>query len=192
MARTRAPSQTPRGDDYFREQEGQQARTSRAEWLADRLAAYRPHRSSKSLRLWQNCSRTAPARYSRSVLISLSQLDQAYRFLGHDRNIALLLGRGETSMPSADHLLDMVVTSAVILHNPPEVAERIRREVMRVSRRFAAHNEAGLSLSYIIPAYKTPPYFIEPGLTSPSHARDPDGSGPVGLHRCLLRIEPPA
>ena len=30
------------GDDYFREQEGQQARSLRAEWLAERLAAYRP------------------------------------------------------------------------------------------------------------------------------------------------------
>ena len=30
------------GDDYFREQEGQKARSLRAEWLADRLAVYRP------------------------------------------------------------------------------------------------------------------------------------------------------
>src|SRR5580692_5890098 len=30
------------GDDYFREQEGQEARSLRAEWIADRLAAYRP------------------------------------------------------------------------------------------------------------------------------------------------------
>ena len=32
-------------------------------------------------------------------------------------------------LPFADHSFDMVVTSAVILHNPPAIAERIRREV---------------------------------------------------------------
>ena len=30
------------GDDYFREQEGQPTRTERAEWLAGRIASYRP------------------------------------------------------------------------------------------------------------------------------------------------------
>src|SRR5271166_5205186 len=30
------------GDDYFREQEGQRARSLRAEWLAERLAVYQP------------------------------------------------------------------------------------------------------------------------------------------------------
>jgi hypothetical protein len=30
------------GPDYFREQEGQLARSLRAEWLADRIAAYQP------------------------------------------------------------------------------------------------------------------------------------------------------
>src|SRR5262249_33528496 len=30
------------GDDYFREQEGQAARTQRSEWLASRIASYRP------------------------------------------------------------------------------------------------------------------------------------------------------
>ncbi len=35
----------------------------------------------------------------------------------------------------------MVVTSAVILHNPPPVAAAMRGEVLRVARRFAAHNE---------------------------------------------------
>src|SRR6516165_6194865 len=30
------------GDDYFREQEGQPERTARAEWIADRIASYRP------------------------------------------------------------------------------------------------------------------------------------------------------
>src|SRR5438034_1741606 len=30
------------GDDYFREQEGQPARSRRAEWMAERLAGYQP------------------------------------------------------------------------------------------------------------------------------------------------------
>jgi hypothetical protein len=33
------------------------------------------------------------------------------------------------------------MTSAVILHNAPEIAEQIRREAIRVARRWVVHNE---------------------------------------------------
>ena len=122
------------GDDYFREQEGQPARSRRMEWMADRLASYGPARSWRSAADTASCSASfasgstsrwwastsAPRNWSRPAATS-----------GPDDGIELLLGRGE-HLPFPDGAFDMVVTSAVILHNPPPVAERIRREVLRV------------------------------------------------------------
>ena len=54
-----------------------------------------------------------------------------------------------------------VVTSAVILHNAPPVAEAIRREVVRVARRFAAHNE-DLDVTYNRYGYDTAAWYLEP------------------------------
>jgi SAM-dependent methyltransferase len=71
---------------------------------------------------------------------SPSQIVQARAFLSGLSDIDTLLARGE-HLPFPDGSFDIVVTSAVILHNPPPAAEQIRREILRVARRFAAHNE---------------------------------------------------
>ena len=112
------------GDDYFREQEGQQARSLRAEWLADRLAVYRP-----TSILEVGCGYGKLLRELRRRLdvplagvdFSLTQLDRARRFLENESNIELVMSRGER-LPFADQSFDLVVTSAVILHNPPAIA----------------------------------------------------------------------
>jgi ubiquinone/menaquinone biosynthesis C-methylase UbiE len=88
---------------------------------------------------------------------SPTQLHHARGYLGGRDDIGLLLSRGER-LPFPDHSFDMVVTSAVILHNPPSVAERIRREVLRVARRFAAHNEE-TSQSYNRYGYDTSAWY---------------------------------
>ena len=112
----------------------------------DRRAA---GRLSSPARSWKSAAATASCCAScgggstspwSGVDFSPTQLEQARHYLGHDDEIELLLGRGE-HLPFPDRSFDMVVTSAVILHNPPAVAERIRREILRVARRFAAHNE---------------------------------------------------
>jgi SAM-dependent methyltransferase len=131
------------GDDYFREQEGQPSRSRRAEWIADRLASYRP----RSI-LEVGCGYGKLLHELRRRLdiplvgidFSPTQLRQARHYLAGRNGIGLLLSRGER-LPFPDDSFDMVVTSAVILHNPPPVAERIRREIIRVSRRFAGHHE---------------------------------------------------
>jgi hypothetical protein len=56
-----------------------------------------------------------------------------------------------------------VLTSAVILHNPPEAAEAIRREVIRVSRRLAAHNE-DTNVSYNRFGYDTAAWYRAAGI----------------------------
>jgi ubiquinone/menaquinone biosynthesis C-methylase UbiE len=131
------------GEDYFREQEGQPARSERAQWLAERIARYRPDsilevgcgygKQLRALRGWLDVPLVG-------VDFSTSQLEQARGYLDGLDRIELVLASG-WALPFADHSFDLVLTSAVILHNPPAAAERIRREVIRVSRRLAAHNE---------------------------------------------------
>jgi SAM-dependent methyltransferase len=153
------------GDDYFREQEGQPARTRRAEWIAERLVAYEP----RSI-LEVGCGYGKLLREIRNRLdvpltgvdFSPTQLQLARDFLAGDDAISLLLGCGE-SLPFPDNSFDLVVTSAVILHNPQPAAERIRSEILRVARRFAAHNEE-TSRSYNRYGYDTSAWYRERGI----------------------------
>lgn len=132
------------GPDYFREQEDHPSRGHRSEWLADRIAAYRP-----SSILEVGCGYGKQLRALRSRLpgvplvgvdFSPTQLAQACRHLAGVDRLGLALASG-LRLPFPDRSFDLVLTSAVILHNPPAEAEAIRREVVRVARRLAAHNE---------------------------------------------------
>jgi len=67
-------------------------------------------------------------------------LQRAREYLKDSCSVTLIQCSGD-ALPFDDGSFDLVFTSAVILHNPPEIAERIRKEVLRVARRFAAHNE---------------------------------------------------
>jgi SAM-dependent methyltransferase len=153
------------GDDYFREQEGQPARSARIEWIARRLARYEPR---SILEVGCGYGKLLCELHRRldvtlvGVDFSLTQLEQARRYLQADGGIELVLGRGE-QLPFPDGSFDMVVTSAVILHNPPPVAERIRREILRVARRFAAHNEE-TSVSYNRYGYDTAAWYRARGI----------------------------
>ena len=165
------------GDDYFREQEGQEARTLRAEWMADRLAAYRP---TSILEIGCGYGKLLHALRRRTgiplvgVDFSRTQLVLSRRYLEGIEGIDVLLAGGDR-LPFADGTFDMVVTSAVILHNPPETAERIRREVLRVARRFAAHNEE-TGVSYNRFGYDTAGWYRERGFRPGRDATDADGS----------------
>jgi SAM-dependent methyltransferase len=131
------------GRDYFREQEGQIARSLRAAWIADRLARYRPRSVLEIGCGYGKLLRELRGRLDVPLVgvdFSPTQLAQARDYLGESPDVRLVLCRGE-ALPFCDDCFDMVVTSAVILHNPPAAAERMRREVVRVARRFAAHNE---------------------------------------------------
>src|SRR5262249_2407611 len=131
------------GIDYFREQEGQAPRAERAAWIAARVAKYQP---SSVLEVGCGYGKVLAELHKRldvplvGIDFSPTQLAAARRYLGSKAPTTLVLGRGER-LPFPDHSFDLVVTSAVILHNPPACAERLRREILRVARRFAAHNE---------------------------------------------------
>lgn len=131
------------GEDYYREQEGQPARSARADWMATRIAAYRPlsileigcgyGKQLRALRGRVDCPLVG-------VDFSPSQIHQAREYLEDVPHVEIALASG-ARLPFPDRSFDLVLTSAVILHNPPEIAEAIRLEVIRVSRWLAAHNE---------------------------------------------------
>lgn len=153
------------GDDYFREQEGQSARTERADWLAEQIVRYRPTsilevgcgygKQLRALRRWLDVPMVG-------IDFSASQLERARDYLCDERGIELVLGSGR-DLPFADRSFDLVLTSAVILHNPPPQAERMRREVVRVSARLAAHNE-DTDVSYNRYGYDTAAWYRAAGI----------------------------
>ncbi len=153
------------GDDYFREQEGQPGRDRRSRWMAARIASYRP-----ASILEVGCGYGKQLRAIRGLtdapLVGLdfspTQLGKARTYLDGCEDFRLILGSGDR-LPFADGTFDLVMTSAVILHNRPEIAEQIRREVVRVSRRLAAHNE-DTDVSYNRFGYDTASWYASQGI----------------------------
>jgi len=157
------------GHDYFLEQEGQPARARRAEWMAERVAQLRPR---SILEVGCGYGKQLVALRRRlgeevrlvGVDFSPSQLDTARRHLDDHgvRRVDLVQADG-VCLPFADASFDLVFTSAVILHNPPEQAEAIRREVVRVARRFAVHNE-DVNITYNRYGYDTAAWYRARGI----------------------------
>ena len=165
------------GDDYFREQEGQPARGERASWIAERIASYRPTSIlevgcgyGKQLRAIRNLCDVPMT----GVDFSPSQLERGQDYLEGCDRIDLILAPGQC-LPFEDHSFDLVLTSAVILHNAPEVAEKIRREVVRVAKRFAAHNE-DIDISYNRYGYDTADWYRQQSLPLLEVAEIPAGT----------------
>lgn len=155
------------GLDYFREQEGQEQRTMRADWMARRVARYAP-----SSILEVGCGYGKQIRALRANLLDVpitgvdfspTQLDMARTYLDEAGPVALALASGGR-LPFPDQSFDLVLTSAVILHNAPPLAEAIRREVVRVARRFAVHNE-DTDITYNRYGYDTAAWYRERGIS---------------------------
>jgi SAM-dependent methyltransferase len=153
------------GSDYLREQEGQEARSRRAEWVAERVAAYRPTSILEVGCGYGKLLRELRLRLGIPLVgidFSTTQLAVARHFLSGGDARSLVLGRGER-LPFPDQTFDMVVTSAVILHNPPPVAEQMRIELLRVARRFIAHHEE-TNASYNRYGYDTGAWYRRQGI----------------------------
>ena len=143
------------------------------------------------LRLWQTATANSAAGSTYRLSVSTSARPNWTRLVVSWETTAisnLLLSRGER-LPFADHSFDMVVTSAVILHNPPAIAERIRREVMRVTRRFAAHNEE-TNLSYNRYGYDTALWYRRQGIVLAESGPIPMDPDPSASQFCVAVIDP--
>ena len=178
------------GSDYFREQEGQPKRAMRARWVAERIAAYRP---SSILEI--GCGYGKVIESIRDLLpnarivgidFSPTQLAQARRYLESRCDASLVLGSGER-LPFEENSFDLVITSAVILHNPPAAAERIRHEVLRVTRRYAAHNEE-TNVSYNRYGYDTAAWYRERGIHVAELRPIPMDPDPRTSQFCVAKI----
>jgi SAM-dependent methyltransferase len=176
------------GDDYYREQEGQPERSARAEWIADRIASYRPDSILEIGCGYGKQLRALRARLGDDVPLvgvdfSPTQIEQARRYLQGTRGIELLLASG-TRLPFVDGAFDVVLTSAVILHNPPPVAEQIRCEVIRIARRFAVHNE-DTDVSYNRYGYDTAAWYRAAGITLAESGPIPTAPAPTSSQFCV-------
>jgi SAM-dependent methyltransferase len=153
------------GPDYFLEQEDQPAREVRARWIATRIASYHPRsileigcgygKQIRAIRNHLDCPITG-------IDWSSTQVAEASRYLAGLPEITLLEADAR-ALPFGDDSFDLVLTSAVILHNPPREAEAIRREVLRVGHRFAVHNE-DTDQSYNRYGYDTSAWYRKRGI----------------------------
>lgn len=179
------------GEDYLREQEGQPLRHARALWMAGRIAAYRP---GSILEVGCGYGKQLGALRDRvdarivGVDFSPTQIGAARRYLGDRGGIGLVLASG-AELPFPDGSFDLVLTSAVILHNGPEAAERMRREVVRVARRWAAHNE-DTDVSYNRFGYDTASWYLRAGIPLAERGPIPvePGGGPSQF--CVAVVGP--
>jgi SAM-dependent methyltransferase len=131
------------GADYFAEQEAQRERTARSAFIAGAVARYRPASLLEiGCGYGKQLARLRPFVAGRLTGTdwSGSQLALARSYLGPPGAFELVRADG-TRLPFPDKAFDVVLTSAVILHNSPAAAEAIRREICRVARRIAVHNE---------------------------------------------------
>jgi len=174
------------GVDYFREQEDQPNRTARAEWIAGRIARYRP---TSILEI--GCGYGKQLREIRGLWdvpmvgldFSPTQLAQARHYLTDLDRVDLVLGTG-ASLPFPDRSFDLVLTSAVILHNPSPSAEQIRREVIRVSKRYSAHNE-DTDVTYNRYGYDTAAWYRAQGLPLVEVGPIPESLNPAITQFCV-------
>ncbi|MBI3465837.1 MAG: class I SAM-dependent methyltransferase [Planctomycetes bacterium] len=131
------------GHDYFLEQEAQPERTARSQFIAAEVARYEPL-SLLEVGCGYGKQLASLRAYTAAPLVgidwSLSQLSLAASYLSSLDNISLVQADG-ARLPFGDKTFDVVLTSAVLLHNSPAKAEGMRREICRVGRRLAIHNE---------------------------------------------------
>lgn len=179
------------GPDYFREQEDHPTRAARSAWIARRIAGYRP-RSILEIGCGYGKQLHALRGHLDSTLVGLdfspAQLDVGRDYLQGVPDVSLVLGDGQR-LPFPDQSFDLVLTSAVILHNAPAPAEQIRREILRVARRWAAHNE-DRDITYNRYGYDTAAWYADCGIPLAECGPIPDGIGNSASQFCVAELCP--
>jgi len=163
------------------------------DWIAQRVERYSPTSILEVGCGYGKLLRALRLRITTPLVgldFSRSQLSHARRFVGDLPEVRLLQGDG-SRLPFPDDAFDLVLTSAVILHNHPEIAEAIRQELLRVARRWVAHNE-DTDVSYNRFGYDTAAWYHEHGV--PLAECGPIPIGPASevarSQFCVARIGP--
>jgi SAM-dependent methyltransferase len=179
------------GNGYFHEQEAVQHRTLRSEFIAEEIKKLKFQNllevgcgyGKQIKNLSHACLQVVGCDYSRSQL----RKAQEYCYKTHVQ----LVEADAEQLPFQDKSFDMVMTSAVILHNPTEKARKIISEIIRVSRKYLVHNEDtditfsryGYDLTktyeamgFSILVSKPIPIAPDPSITQFTIAEIPDGS----------------
>lgn len=129
------------GEQYFSEQEAVLDRTLRSDFIAKEI---RKLNCASLLEVGSGYGKQLKNLYREGVFIagcdfSHSQLLKARDYL---RGLQLALIESDAEqLPFRAGSFDVVLSSAVILHNEPEKARRILSELIRVGRRYLVFNE---------------------------------------------------
>ena len=130
------------GDRYFQEQESMESRAAKSAFLAGEMVKLNP-----SSILEVGCGYGKQLKSIGSSLqaklfgidFSKSQLGKAKEYLS---DITAGLSCADAQMlPFRDKSVDVVFTSAVLLHHPPRKVEKMIREICRVAKQYVVHNE---------------------------------------------------
>lgn len=129
------------GEKYFQQQEKHRWRTERSEFITNEIA-----KISAANILEIGCGYGKQLRLLRKkttsklmgIDFSPTQLKKA-KDLGLD-NITVQEADAR-ELPFKDNIFDLVFSSAVVLHHSPPNAAKILMEMMRVSKKYIAHNE---------------------------------------------------
>ncbi|MBI3313353.1 MAG: class I SAM-dependent methyltransferase [Candidatus Omnitrophica bacterium] len=129
------------GDQYFQEQEAVQARTLRSQFITTELKKY-PFQTlleigcgyGKQLKNLYGSGKTiVGCDFSRPQLLKAREYCAGL-------DLKLIEADG-SQIPLKSKSFDLVFSSAVILHNDYKKAQRMIAEMIRLSRKFIAHNE---------------------------------------------------
>ena len=129
------------GEGYFSEQEAAYDRTFRSQFIAEAVGKLKfgsllEIGCGYGKQLKNFCSTggfVVGCDFSRPQLLKAKEFCSDAEFF--------LIEADAEHLPFRDKMFDVVLSSAVILHNPYEKAQRIISEMIRVSRKYLVHNE---------------------------------------------------
>ena len=129
------------GDGYFQEQEAVYDRTLRSQFIGEEVNKLEYQSLleigcgyGKQLQNFRFRNEfVVGCDFSRPQLLKAKMLS--------DQHTPNLIEADAEALPFADKTFDVVLSSAVILHNELEKARKIISEMIRVSRKFLVHNE---------------------------------------------------
>lgn len=130
------------GEGYYQEQEVVDERHARSKYIAERLGklSYASvleigcgyGKQLRNLKKDKGCF-VVGIDWSRPQLVKAKEICAEMK--------PSLLEADATKLPFRDKSFDLVLTSAVILHNREPQAKEIVREILRVAKKYVAHNE---------------------------------------------------